>query len=173
MALILAGFAVVFPALLVALAWIGVAGVRAGDRPGDVTIGAKLDQDAHPEGAPPVVAVEIRNPGPAPVLVGISVRRSGPLLAMHGGMRVRVPRRTTRPGLLPSNQAVVGVVDADQTVRWRVPAPARRHHGRLSAIAVVGQQGRLRVIQRQAGAMWPPASPMFLAGAKSSPTPLR
>ena len=141
------------------LAW---AGLRAGDRPGDVTVTAAMSTVVQPDGCRPVAIAAVRNPGPAAVLVGLSVRTTRRPAWLEAGLTVSVPARTTRPRLRPGRHAVLGVVEPGAQAQWQVPVPAprpgrgqgRRH--RLTAAA--GQAGgRLRVIRVPIGAT--PAAP--------------
>lgn len=119
-----------------------LAGIRAGDQPGDATLGTV----AH-RGSSTVRAV-IHNPGRVPVLVGLSVRRGSLPVRLAGGLRVYSPHRTSRGRLRPGRQAIVGVVDAGERASWTVPVPDVTWPT-LELVAVVGQANRLRVIERR------------------------
>ena len=144
----LAGGTAVLAAGLV-LAW---AGLRTGDRPGDVAVTAVMSTAVQPDGCRPVAIAAVRNPGPVAVLVGLSVRASWLPAWLEAGLTVSVPARTTRPGLRPGRHAVLGVVEPGAQARWPVPVPAPRpgrgHRRRYRLTAVAGQAGgRLRVIR--------------------------
>jgi hypothetical protein len=124
---------------------LALAGFRAGDRPGDATVTAVLDDVPHPDGPQRVVVATVRNPGPVPVLVGLSVHRRRVPGWLGAGMSVTVPRRTRRPRYRPGVQATVGVVGPGESACWSVPAPRSGRHCHL--VAVIGQSGRrLRVV---------------------------
>jgi hypothetical protein len=121
-----------------------VAGLRAGDHPGDAAVAAVLVP-----GPRPVIAAAVRNPGDVPLLAGLTVRRQRLPGWLDAGHTVRVPRRTARRKFLPGAQDTVGVVPAGGQAQFRVAASggglAARRRYRLTA--VVGQAGgRLRVI---------------------------
>lgn len=121
-------------------------GLRAGDRPGDVTVTAELGLSAQPDGCRPVVVATVRNPGAGPVLLGLSVQATRVPSWLGSGLHVCVPRRPARQQLRPVRQAVVGVAGPGTAERWLVPVPGRGRRYRLLALA--GQQDRrLRVIQ--------------------------
>jgi hypothetical protein len=141
------GFAVIMAiafAMLAALCWRAVAGMRDGDRPGDATVKALLRGCGQPDEPRPVVIATVRNPSDKPVLAGLSARRT----AMPGWLRcgpdVTVPIRTTRRALLPTAYATVGVVPARSSARFPVPVSGRARRYLLTA--AIGQAGgRLRV----------------------------
>jgi hypothetical protein len=122
-----------------------VAGLRAGDHPGDASAAAVLVP-----GPRPVIVATVRNPGDVPLLAGLTVRRRQWLAGwLDAGHTVRVPRRTARRKYLPGAQDTVGVVPAGEQAQFRVAASggglAARRRYRLTA--AVGQaRGRLRVI---------------------------
>jgi hypothetical protein len=132
------------PVLLAAALIVTMAGIRAGDRPGDVTVTARMGRVEHPEGCWRVVVATVRNPGPEPVLVGLSVRGTVLPSWLGSGLTVAVPRRTTRRRLRPGRQAVLGVTGPGATGQWQVPVATRLPRCRL--VAVAGQAGRLRVL---------------------------
>jgi hypothetical protein len=105
-----------------------VAGLRAGDHPGDASAAAVLVP-----GPRPVIVATVRNPGDVPLLAGLTVRRRQWLAGwLDAGHTVRVPRRTARRKYLPGAQDTVGVVPAGEQAQFRVAAS--------------GAGGRLRVI---------------------------
>jgi hypothetical protein len=117
-------------------------GLRTGDRPGDVLL---LDVRAHR--APRGATVTVTNPGAAPVILGMSLRRAGARLRLEGVAYVTIRTGKTDPHLLADRQARIGVLDADETRTFRVPA--RPDLGRRAELMViVGQRGRLRIIHR-------------------------
>lgn len=127
-------------ALVCVLSWgLVTAGLRAGDHPGDASVGAVLDP-----GPRPVIIATVRNPADVPLMAGLTVRRR-PLPAwLDAGLTVRVPRRTARRRYLAGAQDTVGVVPARGQAEFRLTAAAGR---RCRLTAVVGQAGgRLRVI---------------------------
>lgn len=132
------------------------AGLRAGDRPGDVVVTAALGTVSQPDGSAAVAVATVRNPAPGPVLVGLSVRPCHLPRWLGTGLTVSVPRRTTRAALRPGRQAVVGVAAAMSVASWQVPVPATGRRWRL--VAVAGQEhGRLRVIRTPVRAGQTPA----------------
>ncbi len=134
--------------LAVLAAGIGMtwAGLRAGDRPGDITVSVAMGTAAQPDGCRPVAVAAVHNPGPAAVLVGLSVRATRVPAWLDGGLAVSVPARTTRASLRPGRQDVLGVAEAGARARWSVPAPRPGRRCRLTVVA--GQAGgRLRVIR--------------------------
>lgn len=149
-----------FLGLLVLLAstfLLATQGLRAGDRPEDVTITAEMGETVQPDGALPVVVATASNPGDTPVLVGLSVYPRRLPTWMTGGVTVTAPRRTLRRRSRSDRQAVLGVVDAGAVGQWQVPAPAGARRYRL--LATIGQRdGRLRLISL-AVAPFPPFAP--------------
>jgi hypothetical protein len=128
-----------------------LAGVRSGDRLGDATVevgrrgGGELVLAGGEEW--PAVTAIVRNPGSAGVLIGLSVRRCGVRLRLEGGVRVGVPRRTNRRGLLAGRHSIIGVVAGGEDAVWAVPFPLDVRS--LKLVAVIGQAGRLRVIEQR------------------------
>jgi hypothetical protein len=156
-----------FLVLLVSTVFLVTAGLRAGDRPEDVTVTAAVAATAQPDGVLPVVVATARNPGASAVLVGLSVYRRRLPTWMTGGVTVTVPRRTLRGRSRLDRQAVLGVVDAGQVAQWRVPVPAGARRCRL--VAAIGQRdGRLRLISLPVPP-FPPYSPG--SGARTPLTP--
>lgn len=142
------GLLISFAVLLTLIAFALVAldaGMRAGDRCGDVSVSAMLGFISQADGCLPVVVATVRNPGTTPVLVGLSARRRRVPAWLDTGMRVRAPRRTTGRRLRADRQQVVGIAGTRSTGHWTVPLPPRTRRCRLTA--VIGQEkGRLRVL---------------------------
>jgi len=126
------------------------AGLRAGDRPGDVRVTAAAGVIVQPDGSWPAVLATVCNPGTAPVLVGLSVRRRRLPGWLDEGTSVAVPRRTARRRFRADRQALSGVVGAGDTAEWAVPRP--RDARRVRLVAVIGQADRrLRVLALPVG----------------------
>jgi hypothetical protein len=127
------------------------AGSRAGDRPGDALVTARLGVQPCHSGpavlAPAVlVLVTVRNPGAVPLMVGFSARPRRILGWLEPGSTVRVPRRTARRKFRAAAQEVLGVVPGWGDAEFAVPVP--RPASRCLLTAVIGQSGeRLRVIR--------------------------
>jgi hypothetical protein len=118
------------------------AGLRAGDRPGELAVAAVEQGD---EGD--ALIVWLRNAGRLPVVVGLSVGRPTLRVRLDGGLTVRAPRRTLATRRLGTRHPVVGVVPAGALVSFAVPiGPACP--GRLALTVCAGQDRRLRVIER-------------------------
>lgn len=117
-------------------------GLRAGDRPGDALL-----LHVEPRTAPRGALVTVNNPGRAPVIFGMSLRRAGARLRLEGPTYVRIRTGSIRPDLLADKHAWVGVLGADETRTFVVPADARVRE-RAELVAVIGQQRRLRTIHR-------------------------
>lgn len=130
-------------ALVLGAVWLLLeAGLRAGDRPGDVTLTAV---HADPGGAG--IHVTVHNPGGQTVLLGASVRRRSLRSWCESGRFVSAPRRTAKARLLAGRQAAIAAVGAGDTEILLVPfsaAVARR----AELVVVVGQADRLRVVHR-------------------------
>lgn len=143
------------------------AGMRAGDRDGDVRVSAVTGVATQAGRYLPVVVATVCNPGATPVLVGLSVRRRRMPAWLEAGMEVRVPRHTARKRLRAGRHTVLGVLGSGETARWPVPVPPGTRRCRL--VAVVGQAGgRLRVLSLPV-ASGPPGSPV----AGPDPVPQR
>lgn len=148
---------VAFTVFVALTAFLAAEGLRAGDRPEDVTITAAMSETAQPDGRLPVVVATARNPGTTPVLVGLSAYPSRLPVWMTGGLTVTAPRRTLRRRSRSDQQAVLGVIDGGEVAQWEVPAPARARRYRLHA--TIGQRdGRLRLISVPV-APFPPYAP--------------
>jgi hypothetical protein len=117
-------------------------GLRAGDRPGDAML-----LHVEPQTAPRGASVTVTNPSRAPVILGMSLRRAGARLRLEGPAYVRIRTGSLRSDLLAERHAWVGVLGADETRTFVVPADSRvGERGEL--VAVIGQQRRLRTIHR-------------------------
>jgi hypothetical protein len=133
-----------FACLAVAGLFLADAGSRAGDRPGDALVTARVSRRPH-ESAP-VVLVTVHNPGAVPLMVGFSARPRRIPALLEPGTTVRVPRRTARRKFRAVAHEVLGIVPGGEDVEFAVPVarPARR----CLLTAVIGQSGdRLRVIR--------------------------
>jgi hypothetical protein len=117
-------------------------GLRAGDRPGDALL-LHVEAVTAPRGA----SVTVTNPGRAPVILGMSLRRAGARLRLEGPSYVRIRTGSVRSELLADKHAWVGVLGADETRTYVVPADARVRE-RAELVAVIGQQRRLRTVHR-------------------------
>jgi len=117
-------------------------GMRAGDRPDDALL-----LHVEPRSAPRGAAVTVTNPGGTPVILGMSLRRAGARLRFEGPSYVRIRTGSTRSELLADKHAWVGVLGADETRTFVVPADARVRE-RAELVTVIGQQRRLRTIHR-------------------------
>jgi hypothetical protein len=117
-------------------------GLRAGDRPGDALL-----LHVEPRIAPPGASVTVTNPGRSPVILGMSLRRAGARLRLAGPSYVRIRTGSTSSELLADKHAWVGVLDADETRTFVVPADAQVRQ-RAELVAVIGQRRRLRTIHR-------------------------
>jgi hypothetical protein len=117
-------------------------GLRAGDRPGDALL-----LHVEPRTAPPGASVTVTNPGRSPVILGMSLRRAGARLRLAGPSYVRIRTGSTSSELLADKHAWVGVLDADETRTFVVPADAQVRQ-RAELVAVIGQRRRLRTIHR-------------------------
>jgi len=117
-------------------------GLRAGDQPGDALL-----LHVEPRTAPRGAAVTVTNPGGAPVLLGMSLRAPSARLRLEGSAYVRIRTGSIRSELLADKHAWVGVLGADETRTYVVPADARVRE-RAELVAVIGQQRRLRAIHR-------------------------
>jgi hypothetical protein len=120
------------------------AGSRAGDRPGDALVTARLG--VQPYHSWPVVLVTVRNPGAVPLMAGFSARPRRIPGWLDPGSTVRVPRRTARRKFRAAAHEVLGVVPGLADAEFAVPVagPASR----CLLTAVIGQSGeRLRVIR--------------------------
>lgn len=118
------------------------AGLRAGDRPGDTTVGF-IEVGGRGRG----IWVTVHNPGPQAVLVGASVRRRSLRLQCEGGSFVTVPRRTSHRELLAGRHAAVSAVAAGDSERLLVPftiCGAKR----AELVVAIGEADRLRVVHR-------------------------
>jgi hypothetical protein len=132
-------------ALLLLLAGVGTLiplGLRAGDRPGDALL-----LHVEPRMAPRGASVTVTNPGRTPVILGMSLRRAGARLRLSGPSYVRIRTGSTSSDLLADTHELVGVLDADETGTFVVPADARVRQ-RAELVAVIGQRRRLRTIHR-------------------------
>ena len=128
--------------LLVGVAALIPLGLRAGDRPGDALL-----LHVEPRTAPRGASVTVTNPGRAAVILGISLPRAGARLRLDGPSYVRIRTGSTRSELLADQHAWVGVLDADETRTFVVPADSQVRQ-RAELVAVIGQQRRLRTIHR-------------------------
>jgi hypothetical protein len=117
-------------------------GLRAGDRPGDALL-----LHVEPRTAPRGASVTVTNPGRSPVILGMSLRRAGARLRLAGPSYVRIRTGSTSSELLADKHAWVGVLDADETRTFVVPADAQVRQ-RAELVAVIGQRRRLRTIHR-------------------------
>jgi hypothetical protein len=117
-------------------------GLRSGDQPGDAVL-----LNVEPRSTPRGASVTVTNPGHAPVILGMSLRRAGARLRFEGPSYVRIRTGSVRSELLADKHAWVGVLDADETRTFVVPADARVRE-RAELVAVIGQQRRLRAIHR-------------------------
>lgn len=141
------GFAIIMAvsfAVLVALCYCAVTGVRCGDRDGDAKVTALLRASGQPDEPRPVVIATVRNPSDVPVLAGLSARRARLPDWVRGSASVTVPIRTTRRSLRPTAYATIGVVPPRASVRF--PVPIRAQARRYLLTAAIGQSGgRLRL----------------------------
>lgn len=117
-------------------------GLRAGDRRGDALL-----LHVEPRTAPRGASVTVTNPGRSPVILGMSLRRAGARLRLAGPSYVRIRTGSTTSELLADKHAWVGVLDADETRTFVVPADAQVRQ-RAELVAVIGQRRRLRTIHR-------------------------
>lgn len=117
-------------------------GLRGGDRPDDALL-LHVEARTAPRGA----SVTVTNPGRAPVILGMSLRRAGARLRLEGPSYVRIRTGSTKPELLADKHASVGVLGADETRTFVVPADAHVRQ-RAELVAVIGQPRRLRTIHR-------------------------
>jgi hypothetical protein len=124
-------------------------GLRAGDRPGDAVVTARLAEAGQPDEPRPVIVVRVRNHSEVPLVAGFSASRRMTPAWLDGGTTVRVPRRTTRRGFRAEAYDVVGVVAPARGAgfaEFAVPVAARAR--RYTLTAAVGQSGgRLRVFR--------------------------
>jgi hypothetical protein len=117
-------------------------GLRAGDRPGDALL-----LHVEPRTAPRGASVTVTNPGRSPGILGMSLRRAGARLRLAGPSYVRIRTGSTSSELLADKHAWVGVLDADETRAFVVPADAQVRQ-RAELVAVIGQRRRLGTIHR-------------------------
>jgi hypothetical protein len=117
-------------------------GLRSGDQPGDAMV-----LHVEPATAPRGAAVTVTNPGRTPVILGASLRRAGARLRLEGSTYVRIRTGSTKSDLLADKHAWVGVLDAEETRTFVVPADAHVR-GRAELVAVIGQRRRLRTLHR-------------------------
>ncbi len=140
-------------ALLVLCGWLLVAGLRNGDRPGDVRLLA-VDASRVPAAGKPVVLVDVAlsNPGQSPVLVSLHAvarRRPDWLTSVR---TVRVAGKRARRRVRPSESAVIGVLEPAGVGCWTVPLPPGAL--RWTIHATFGQtEGRLRTISARVSAV--------------------
>jgi hypothetical protein len=150
-------FSVIVIVLLIAVFVLIPLGFRAGDKPGDALL--QRVEPCYRRGA----TVEVRNPGSETVLIGVSLRRVGFRLRLEGGTYVRLRTRKTTPDLLPRQQDVIGVVEANERETFVVPANANLGP-RTELVVVFGQARRLRSIHRSVR-----LSPLELRRSTGSP----
>jgi hypothetical protein len=128
---------------LFAAAWLfAMEGVRAGDRPGDTIVsGVGVDGDGLG------IRFTVHNRGRQAVLLGASLRRRSLRLWQSNASYISVPRRTARGRLLPSEHALVCIVEPDDRMVVRL-APPPTVPRRPELIVAIGEPDRLRVLHR-------------------------
>jgi hypothetical protein len=129
-----------------------VAGLRAGDRLGDVVL---APGPASADGA--TLSVTVHNPGSEAVLVGLTLRRRTLRLRAEGGRYANRPWRGRRRDLQPTRHASIAVVQAGAADELQVPI-GRSLPRRAQLVAVIGQTARLRVIHLAVTIVRGPAS---------------
>jgi hypothetical protein len=128
---------------LFAAAWLfAMAGVRAGDRPGDTMVSA-VGVDGDGVG----IRFTVHNRGRQAVLLGASLRRRSLRLWQSNASYVSVPRRTARGRLSPGEHALVCVVEPDDRMVVRL-APPPTVPRRQELVVAIGEPDRLRVLHR-------------------------
>jgi hypothetical protein len=135
-------FAVILVVLLVAVLLLIPFGFHAGDRPGDARL-----LGVEPVPIPRGVRVEVSNPSHMPVLIGISLRRRGWRAWLEGSSYARLRTRGTTADLLPTRQAVIGVLAPGQRETVMVPAGAALGP-QAELVVVLGMPSRLRTVHR-------------------------
>ena len=150
-------------AVILAAGWgLLSAGLRAGDRPGEIGLAAVVPA---PDGT--TVCFAAHNPGGQAVLIGASVRRRGWRLRCEGGRFVSVPRRTSRGNLAARRHMVICAIAAGETQTVIVPVPEWMPR-RAELVIAVGEADRLRIIHRAIG-LQRPARPEVRYGAPGAP----
>jgi hypothetical protein len=132
------------------LYYLGVAGARAGDRPGDALVATLLTVAEHPEGSGSLIVATVRNPSGTPVFAALRARRDRIPAWLAEPHDVSVPVRTLRPKFRPSRYGCVGIVPAGGEARLALPAPARARRYQLT-VAIGQEGGRLRVHRLRLG----------------------
>lgn len=138
-----------------------IAGLRAGDRPGETTISAR---EADPGGG---IRFTIHNPGRKPVLLGATVRRTRFCSWLEGDTSMLVCRRISRWTLLAARHTVVCLIEPGATEI--VSVPYRPTGRRAQLVVTTGESGRLRVYRRTltASSMAAGAEPSQLVTART------
>jgi hypothetical protein len=132
------------------LAYCLAAGLRNGDRPGDVKVTAVLTTGTQPDETRPLIVVSVRNPSGTPVFAALTARRALLPAGLASAHVVTVPRWTLRRKFRPQQYAAVGMAPAGGAAELAVPVVARSRRYLLTA--VVGQEaGRLRVHRLRLG----------------------
>lgn len=129
-------------------------GRRLGDRPGDPSVKVRLVRVRQGEHEGLLAEVEVRNPSASPVVLGIVTRRCTFLRwRLFRPSTVLRPRRSARWWLRHRSAAEMGVVEGFGACRWVVPASRPRRLGGVRVqVGLAQANGRMRVVERSAGA---------------------
>jgi hypothetical protein len=144
--------------LAIAAAVFGVAafleGRRLGDRPGDPSVKVRLLRARQGDHEGLLAEIEVRNPSASPVVLGIVTRPCTFLRwQLFRPSTVLRPRRSARWWLRQREHAEMGVVEGFGSCCWVVPAPHPRRHGGVRVqVGLAQANGRMRVVERSAGA---------------------